>query len=158
MTDPYTPPGSPVNDPPDQRRRSSLWAVVLGLLADIGGTIVFGIVLSIVAGTGVAAGGAAPAEIDAMVNRSAGYQLFGLAGGLACTALGGYVAARFANHSEYANSFAVGLASLVFGEVMMLVSPTDYALWLRLAGDALVIPAALAGGHLRVLQRRPAAV
>ena len=113
--------------------------------------------LSIVAGAGVAAGGAHLRRSTRWSNRSAGYQLFGLAGGLACTALGGYVAARFANHSEYANAFAVGLASLVFGEVMMLVSPTDYALWLRLAGDALVIPAALAGGHLRTLQRRPAA-
>jgi hypothetical protein len=157
VTDPYTPPGSPVEDPPDRRRRSSLGAIVLGFLADIGGTIIFGIVLSIVAGAGLAAGGAAPGEIDAMVNRSAGYQLIGLAGGLACTALGGYVAARFANYSEYANAFAVGLASLVFGEVMMLVSPEDYPLWVRLAGDALVIPAALAGGHLRMLRKRGAA-
>jgi hypothetical protein len=157
MPDPYTPPGSPVGDPPDARRRSSMLAVVLGFLADIGATIVFGVVLAIVGGVGLAAGGADPQAIDAIVERSAGFQLVGLAGGLSCTALGGYVAARFANHSEYANAFAVGLASLVFGEVMLLVQPQDYPMWLRLLGDALVIPAALSGGHLRALHKRAAA-
>jgi hypothetical protein len=157
VADPYTPPGSPVGDPPDARRRSSLLAVVLGFLADIGGTMVFGFVLAIVGGVGLAASGVDPRSAEAIVERSAGFLLLGLAGGLVCTALGGYVAARFANHSEYANAFAVGLVSLVFGEVMMLVQPQDYPLWLRLLGDVLVIPAALVGGHLRALQKRAAA-
>ncbi len=156
MPDPYTPPGSPVGDPPDARRRSSVLAVVLGFFADIGTTMVFGIVLAIVGGAGLAAGGASPEVIDAIVERSAGFQLFGLAGGLCCTALGGYVAGRFANHAEYANAFAVGVASLVFGEVMLLVQPQDYPVWLRLLGDVLVVPAALVGGHLRMLQKRAA--
>jgi hypothetical protein len=154
MPDPYTPPGSPVGDPPDARRRPATVAVVLGFLTDIGATMAFGVVLAVVGGVGLAAGGADPQAIDAIVERSAGFQLIGLAGGLACTALGGYVAARFANHSEYANAFAVGLASLVFGEVMLLVQPQDYPFWLRLLGDALVIPAALVGGHLRALRKR----
>ena len=157
MSGPYTPPGAPVGDPPDARRRSSILAVVLGFFVDIGATMIFGIVLAIVGGVGLAAGGAPPEAIDSIVERSAGFQLLGLAGGLACTALGGYVAARFANHAEYANAFAVGVASLVFGEVMLLVQPQDYPVWLRLLGDALVIPAALVGGHLRTLQKRAAA-
>jgi hypothetical protein len=156
MPDPYTPPGSPVGDPPDARRRSSILAVVLGFFVDIGATMIFGIVLAIVGGVGLAAGGAPPEAIDSIVERSAGFQLLGLAGGLACTALGGYVAARFANHADYANAFAVGVASLVFGEVMLLVQPQDYPVWLRLLGDVLVIPAALVGGHLRMLQKRAA--
>jgi hypothetical protein len=157
MPDPYTPPGSPVGDPPDARKRSSLAAVALGFFVDIGATMIFGIVLAIVGGVGLAAGGASPEAIESVVERSPGFQLIGLAGGLACTALGGYIAARFANHSEYANAFAVGLASLVFGEVMLLIDPQDYPAWLRLLGDALVIPAALVGGHLRALQKRAAA-
>jgi len=158
MTDPYTPPGSPLRDPPDARRRSSLGAIVLGFLVDIGGTVVLGAVLSFVAGVVLAAGGAAPGEIAGVIERSPGFHLLGMAGGLSMTALGGYVAARFANHSEYANGFAVGVASLVFGEAMLLVLPQPMALWLRLLGDALVVPAALVGGHLRALQKRaPAA-
>jgi|SRR5262245_78244 len=156
MSDPYTPPGSPVGDPPEARRRSSILAVVLGFFTDIGATMIFGLVLAIAGGAGAAAGGASAEGIGAIVERSAGFQLLGLAGGLACTALGGYVAARFANHAEYANAFAVGVASLVFGEVMLLVQPQDYPVWLRLLGDVLVIPAALVGGHLRMLQKRAA--
>jgi len=157
VPDPYTPPGAPVKDPPGAGRRSSLLAVGLGFLVDIGATMIFGVLLAIVGGATLAAGGAAPAAVEAIVERSAGFQLLGLAGGLVCTALGGYVAARFANQSEYANAFAVGLASLVFGEAMLLVQPQDYPLWLRLLGDALVIPAALVGGHLRMQQKRAAA-
>jgi hypothetical protein len=157
MPDPYTPPGSPVGDPPEARKRSSIAAVALGFFADVGATMIFGLVLAVVGGVGLAASGADPRTVDTVVERSAGFLLVGLAGGLACTALGGYIAARFANHSEYANAFAVGLASLVFGEVMLLVQPQDYPLWLRLLGDALVIPFALVGGHLRALQKRAAA-
>jgi len=157
MPDPYTPPGAPVGDPPEARRRSALLAVVIGFFVDVGATMIFGVALAIVGGVGLAAGGASPEAIDAIVDRSAGFQLMGLTGGLACTALGGYVAARFANHAEYANAFAVGLASLVFGEVMLAIQPQDYPAWLRLLGDALVIPAALVGGHLRAQRKRAAA-
>ncbi len=157
VPDPYTPPRSPVGDPPGAARRSSALAVGLGFLVDIGATMILGVLLAIVGGASLAAGGASPEAIDAMVERSAGFQLLGLAGGLVCTAIGGYVAARFANHSEYANAFAVGVASLVFGELMLLVQPQDYPLWLRLLGDALVIPAALVGGHVRMLQKRATA-
>jgi hypothetical protein len=105
----------------------------------------------------LAAGGASPEDAVAALDRSTGWLGLGLAGGLACTALGGYVAARFANHSEYANAFAVGVASLVFGEAVLILFAQAPPLWLRLAGDFAVIPAALLGGHLRVLQLRAAA-
>jgi hypothetical protein len=111
----------------------------------------------VLAGVSLAAGGASPEEIAAFVDRSAGWLLVGLVAGLACTALGGYVAARFANHSEYANAFAVGVASLVFGEAVLIAFSQELPLWLRLAGDLAVVPAALVGGHLRMLQKRAAA-
>ncbi len=88
------------------------------------------------------------------MDRSAGWLTVGMLGGLACTVLGGYVAARFANHSEYANAFAVGVASLVFGELVIIAFSQELPLWLRLVGDLAVVPAALLGGHLRVLQKR----
>jgi hypothetical protein len=95
----------------------------------------------------------APEELARTLAESPTFQLVGLAGGLTCTALGGYVAARFANRSEYATAFAVGLASLVFGEAMVMFSGQTAALWMRLAGDVLVIPAALLGGHLRAMRK-----
>ena len=157
MSNPYTPPGSPVKDPPSAGKRSAVGAIALGFVVDLVGTMIVSVVTTFVTGVALAAGGASPAEIAETIQQSSGYHLIGLAGGLACTALGGYVAARFANHSEYANAFAVGVASLVFGEAMVLVFGTELPLWLRLLGDLLVIPAAVVGGHARVLQKRAAA-
>ncbi len=157
MPNPYTPPGSPVKDPPSPRRRSSLGAIALGFGVDVAATMVFSTLLSVIAGVSLAAGGASPEEIAGLVDRSAGWVFIGLVGGLCCTALGGYVAARHANHSEYANAFAVGVASLVFGEAVLIALAQDTPLWLRLAGDLAVVPAALVGGHLRMLQKRAAA-
>jgi len=157
MSNPYTPPGSPVKDPPSSRRRSSLGAIALGFGVDIFATMVVSTLLSVIAGVSLAAGGISPEEVASLVDRSAGWLLLGMVGGLCCTALGGYVAARFANHSEYANAFAVGVASLVFGEAVLIAFSQELPLWLRLAGDLAIVPAALLGGHLRMLQKRAAA-
>jgi hypothetical protein len=129
----------------------------MGFGVDILATMVVSTLLSVVAGVSLAAGGSSPEEAAALVDRAAGWLLIGMLGGLCCTVLGGYVAARFANHSEYANAFAVGVASLVFGEAVLIVFSQELPLWLRLAGDLAVVPAALLGGHLRMLQKRAAA-
>jgi hypothetical protein len=155
VTDPYRPPGSPVRDPHRARPRSTPLAILLGFVVDVGGTMVFSMVAATVASILLVSGGVGPEDLGRALADSATFQLVSLTGGLSCTALGGYVAARFANRSEYATAFAVGLASLVFGEATVLFSGQETALWLRLAGDALVIPAALLGGHLRALQKGP---
>ncbi len=157
MSNPYTPPGSPVGDPPDSHRRSTLGAVVLGFLVDVGGTIVFQIAAAFAFGIVLASSGVAPPEIASAIEQSLGFRLFSMVGGMGFTVLGAYVGARFANHAEYATAFAVGVASLLFGEAMLLTVPNDLPFWQRLLGDLLVIPAALVGGHLRFLQKRPAA-
>jgi hypothetical protein len=153
VTDPYRPPGSPVRDPQPAPRRSTPLAVLLGLFVDIGGTMVFSIVAATVASIFLVQGGVGPEDLGRALAESTVFQIVGLAGGLTCTVLGGYIAARLANRGEYATAFAVGLASLVFGEAMMLFSEQSTALWMRLAGDLLVIPAAVLGGHLRMLQK-----
>jgi hypothetical protein len=153
VTDPYRPPGSPVRDPQSSRERSTPLAVLLGFAVDVGGTMVFSVVAATVASILLVSGGVGPEELGRALAESSTFQLVGLAGGLTCTALGGYVAARLANRSEYATAFAVGLASLVFGEATVMFWGQATALWLRLAGDALVIPAALLGGHLRAMQK-----
>ena len=156
MTDPYRPPGSPVRDPQVAPPRSTPLAILLGFLVDIGGTMVFSVVAATVASISLVQSGVGTEDLGRALGESATFQVVGLAGGLLCTVLGGYVAARFANRGEYATAFAVGLASLVFGEAMMLFSAQTTALWLRLAGDVLVIPAAVLGGHLRMMQKGPA--
>jgi hypothetical protein len=153
VSDPYRPPESPVRDPHAARARSTPLAILLGFAVDVGGTMVYSVVAATIASVLLVSGGVAPENLGEALAESSMFQLAGLAGGLICTVLGGYVAARFANRSEYATAFAVGLASLVFGEARVLIAGQGTALWLRLAGDALVIPAALLGGHLRAMQK-----
>src|SRR3990172_9409479 len=81
MPNPYTPPGSPVKDPPNARRRSSLGAIALGFGVDILATMVVSTLLSVVAGVSLAAGGSSPEEAAALIDRTAGWLLIGMLGG-----------------------------------------------------------------------------
>jgi hypothetical protein len=153
VTDPYRPPGAPVRDPQAAQGRSTPVAIVLGFIVDVGGTMVFSLVAATVASVLLVSGGTAPEGLAAALEESGTFKLVSLGGGLACTVLGGYVAARFANRGEYATAFAVGVVSLLFGEAMMLFTAETAVWWMRLAGDLLVIPAAVLGGHLRVLRK-----
>jgi hypothetical protein len=156
LGNPYTPPGAPVEDPSGPPRRSSLAAIGVGFATDILATLVFSTVFGVVVAALLSSGESLEQIADVM-DRSPGLQLIGLAGGLCCTALGGYVGARFAGHSEYATAFAIGAASLAFGEVTMMLATVPPEWWLRLLSDALVIPFALVGGHLRMQQKTAAA-
>jgi hypothetical protein len=145
--DPYQPPGAPLRDDDRNRRGSTPWAVFLGVVADIGGTIVAGMVIAL-----LLPGLAAPvpgADPSIPAEPSEGFRWFSLFVGLCFTGVGGYVAARAANHREYFHGLLVGVASLVLGELMVSVGPEGYPLAQRLIGDLLVIPAALVGGHIR---------
>lgn len=146
---PYAPPGAKVHDRDPRNRRGSPWrAVFLGWLVDIGGTIVFAsTVLALVAG---AIAGSNPAALAAL-ERSTGWQAFGLIFGMGFTALGGFVTARIANHSELRLAFLTGLFSLLTGEVLLQAGDADSALfWVRLAGLVCTIPIAMAGAWLYV--------
>jgi len=83
MPNPYTPPGSPVKDPPNPRRRSALGAIALGFGVDVLATMVVSTLLSVVAGVSLAAGGSSPEEIASLVDRSSGWLLLGMVAGLA---------------------------------------------------------------------------
>lgn len=136
----------------DRSRRSSTpWALFLGVVADIGGTIVAGMLLAL-----LMPGLAAPVpNVDPSIPPapSVGFQWFSLLVGLSFTAVGGYVAARTANHREYFHALLVGIVSLALGELMVGMSPEGYPLAQRIVGDLLVIPAALVGGHVRLNQK-----
>lgn len=144
-SDPYLPPEAPLGDRGDRRRGSTLWAVFLGVVTDIGGSMAAGILMLVLyplTGAPMPGGDRSVAPVD-------GYLWASLAVGLCFTALGGYVAARAANNREYYHALLVGVASLLIGELAIGLSNEGYPLAQRLIGDMLVIPAALMGGHQR---------
>ena len=138
----------------DGRPGSPVKAILVGLAVDIGGSIVGGTVLAIAWGIVLGAGGATGEEIDRFFRESGTFQWASLLTGLAFTGVGAYVAARIANRAEYRYALMLGLCSLAFSELMMRVfAGGDYPEWARLVGNLLILPVALLGGHLRVLEK-----
>jgi len=147
--DPYTPPSAPVRDRDPEASGSTWKAVTFGVLSDIVGTFLAGIVLFALLGSMLVSQGASPEELDRALMQSDAYMLMAGVTGLGFTVLGGYVAARVANQREYYHALLTGVVVLVFGELMIGMSGEGYPLAYRIIGDLLAVPAALLGGHLR---------
>ena len=147
---PYTPPSSPVRDRDPERTGSTLKAVSFGVLTDLLGTTLGGIVLLVVFSSILVSQGRSPEDIGVVLLNSDAYLFVSFAVGMTFTMLGGYVAARVANHREYRHAAIVGIIMLVFGEIMISTDPSSTPLSIRIIGDLLVIPAALLGAHVRV--------
>lgn len=129
-------------------------AVAFGIFADVFSTGAMSMLLYALLGARLVGEGAAPEAIEQTLLTSDAYVLIALAGGLACTVFGGYVAARVAGRLEYFHGLLTGIGVLVFSELMMLGSPVDYSVALRVLGDVLLVPAALYGAHLRKRVRK----
>src|SRR5512134_2646390 len=78
--DPYTPPSAPVRDRQPEGAGSTWKAVTFGVLADIVGTFLAGILLLVVLGSVMVSRGASPEELDRTLLQSDAYLLF--AGGI----------------------------------------------------------------------------
>jgi len=151
--DPYSPPSAPVRDRGPEAAGSTWKAVTFGVLADVVGTFLAGIVLFAALGSVLVSQGASPEELDRTLMQSDAYLMLAGAVGLGFTVLGGYVAARVANQREYYHGLLTGVVVLAFGELMISLSPDGYPLAYRIVGDLLAIPAALFGAHLRKTAR-----
>jgi hypothetical protein len=151
---PYSPPSAPVGDRGPQRTGATWKAVLFGVGTDLAGTTLAGIVLMVIFSSRLVARGASPEEIGELLLQSREYLFVSLAVGLAFTGLGGYVAARVANHREYLHGLIVGVIVLVIGEIMISSDPTGMPLSIRIIGDLLVLPAALLGAHLWAVSKQ----
>jgi hypothetical protein len=153
---PYTPPSAPVSDRDPERTGATWKAVLFGVTTDLFGTTIAGMVLLVLFSGMLVAQGQAPEDITPMLLQSNQYLFLSLVVGLSFTVLGGYVAARVANHLEYRHGLIVGVIVLVIGEIMVSGDPNGMPLSIRVIGDLLVVPAALLGAHLRRAAKRRA--
>jgi hypothetical protein len=131
-------------------RGISTKAVFLGVVTDVGVSLVGGTALGVVLGIALLAQGVAPDELDERMQEP-DVLVPGLLFGLAATAFVGFVAGRVAGRSEVLHGGLVGVVGIPLG----LVFAAGYPLWFNLAGFAGVIPCALLGGGLAAIRRRP---
>lgn len=143
---PYEPPRAPLKDPPQRKTRPNLLAIIIGALVDVVTTTVAGTVFSIGFAAVVGSEGMKPEQFQELLQSSTGFMVAAYGLGLACSVLGGYICARFANQNEYANGLAVGIIGVISGELMSGGSSEP---WMHVLG-LLTIPAALLGAHIKM--------
>jgi len=100
---PYTPPQAQLADS-EPRPGSPVKAVVLGVVVDIGGTLVTSLMLGIAYGVSLAASGATQeeiAQIGANIPPDSWVVIVGTVLGCGFSVAGGYVCARIVKQAEY---------------------------------------------------------
>ena len=122
-------------------------AVLIGLLVDIGGSLLVGFLLGVVVvAIAAATHQMSPAQL-AHLAANVPLKIVGLIGTLLATFVGGYVAARIGRPHAVPNALAVGVISLLLGILLWLREPVGVTpLWKAISGLLLTIPAALGGG------------
>ena len=117
--DRFRPPSARVEDRP-RGPGSAVKGLLLGLLADVGGTTLFGVVLSVAWALALAAAGHGSQEIEAAFANVDDDPLLSavfLGGGLLCSVLGGYVCERIARRGDYRLGAVLAVLSVLVGFV-----------------------------------------
>ncbi len=140
-TNPYEPPeseASPERRPP-RAPRSPLAAVIAGLAVDIGGSLLVGVVISVMYAAQLQAQGLSDREmVEALkaMPPDSGLYMAGLLLGLALSVAGGYVCARVARRDEWKPGLVMAATATLFGlvidggagdQMMLLVTVTSFA-------------------------------
>jgi hypothetical protein len=138
---------------PTAQKGSPLKAIIIGLVVDIGGSLVAAFILAIAYSALLASQGLPPEQIEHQLTHLDPYSAFSIIAmvtGGCMTVLGGYVCARVVNYSEYKFTFVFGFISAAFGHI---ASESYYATLDNLALGILTLGCALFGAWLRVIQK-----
>jgi hypothetical protein len=149
---PYEPPRSRVADTAERAPRPIL-GLVLGATADIGGTLVAGILVSVVYSLQMASEGMSPqemAEALAKMPLDSPMGIAALVAGLLCSVWGGYVCAGFAFAAPFKWG---GILATIVCVVGLLVGGSGYEPGMEIALLAGTFAAVLAGVWLRARRR-----
>lgn len=143
---PYQPPGANVGG--QSRRGHPIKAVLAGTAADLGGSIFCAFLQAIVFTIVLNSRGLTGEEVTAHLSDSTLYFMASMVLGLGMDVLGGYVAARVANHNEYQWALVTAVCVAVLGQVVLGsgLAMSGYDLMATLA----IFPLAILGAHLHV--------
>jgi hypothetical protein len=133
------------------RRSISLKSIATGVAADIGGSLLAGLLIGFAYGLALGFQGASEKEIVQAL-ESTGYLIQSVVIGFGFTVLGGYVAARRAKFNLLLHGGVVGCVGLAFG----LLFWAEFPLWFNLVSLLGVIPFAVLGGILALPKQQAA--
>lgn len=111
-------------DNSEKRKGSPIKAIVVGLIVDIIGSSIFGILIGIIYSAFLLNKGLAIEEIEKILNSAGGlntiFGLIGNIGGLLITMLAGYICARIVNYNEYKIVGILGILSSLITYIFAL--------------------------------------
>lgn len=130
-------------------------AVIVGVLADIGSTLVGGVVLGIIGVVVLGAEGANPQAMQEELESMPLIQYGGFLIGSLASVLGGYIAALLGKVWPYKHALLTGFGSMLTGIAATLAFDMDLSSVESLASIAIVFPMVLLGAYIYTLQRGP---
>ena len=133
-------------------RDISIKAVIIGLVADVGGTAAFFFVFAILGAILLSSMGRGMEELDVYA-KTTGFLVLSSIGGSLFSVFGGYISARIAGKVEIKNACATGTLSAVTGVLFLILSPGSSPLWLDLLALIAIVPCSALGGYLCLKSR-----
>lgn len=133
---------------------SPVLAVILGLLVDLGGTLVFGFIIAIGYGIVLAVQGLSYDQVSSGIstmNENPTGMIVLTAMGSSFSMLGGYVCARIVNYSEYKFAMVTATISAIYGGS---IGWSSHAAGTHIALLFLSIGCVLLGAHIYVRMKR----
>ena len=129
----------------ERQSNLNIRAIGIGVLVDIGGSMVAAVIFAIIYSIFLAQQGYSPDEIESMMTTSSLVYFVSLILGLACTVLGGFVCARIAKREEVKHSAIVGAVGVVLA---LLSTGGPEPIWYLIIGVILTVPLAVVGGYI----------
>jgi hypothetical protein len=149
-------PNSPPKSNAEKKRLkkgSPIKAITIGVVVDIGGTIVLGIILVMIYSVLLASEGLSPEEIEYQLVNLDPHSTFSIIsmilGGL-MTVFAGYLCASIVNFSEYKFTFIFGSISAAFG---LMAGESHYSTLDNIFLTILTVMCALLGAWLHMVKK-----
>ena len=128
-------------------------AIIIGVVVDIGGSIVLGIILVMIYSVMLASEGLSPEEIEYQLINLDPHSTFSIIsmiiGGL-MTVFAGYLCAKIVNYSEYKFTFILGSISAAFG---LMAGESHYSTLDNIFLSILTVMCAFLGAWLHVVKK-----
>jgi hypothetical protein len=129
--------------------RLSIKAIAIGVLIDVGGSMLVGAAYVFVYAMLLASQNVPVEDLQRRILADPTYYVVALALGLVFMAVGGYVAARIARAREVTHALWVGLIAVAISVPLVAAADTSsYPSWYLPVSFALTIPAGLVGGFV----------
>ena len=145
----------------ERMSRVSIRGVLIGGVTDIGATIVLALPLIVYVMAKLDVSHLPPDQVGAAftaaVHGSAPLYALQLVVGLACSILGGYVAAWLAKHDELLNGLLSSFLCVILGVYSLIMGKSPGSSWVQLLLLAASPMFGMIGGYLRLSQMRAGA-